>query len=192
MRIGVFGGSFDPVHAGHLAAAREVADRLGLDQVRFVPAARQPFKEAHHAPAAARAEMLDLAVTADRRFVVDRRELQREGTSYMVETLRSLREDFPRDQLFLLVGADAAQDLPAWREAAALPGLADIVVHTRPGAAVPALPWPAQRLDVTVPDVTATAVREAVGAGRPIDGVVPPAVAVYIREHRLYQTEGQC
>ena len=180
------------MHTGHLAAARAVGDRLRLDQVRFIPASTQPFKGAHHAPAGARAEMLDLAVRGDPRLIVDRRELGRPGPSYMMDTLRALRADFPADQLFLMLGADAARDLPAWHESGLVPGMATIVVHARPGAERPTLPWPVEWVDVAAPDVTATAIRHSVAAGKSIDQMVPPGVAAYIRSHGLYQTEDAC
>jgi nicotinate-nucleotide adenylyltransferase len=169
-----------------------VADRLGLDQVRFIPAGVQPFKGGHGAPGGDRAAMLDLAVAGDPRFVVDRRELERPGPSYMIDTLRALKAEFPQDQLFLLLGTDAARDLPAWREADVVPTLATVVVHVRGGAGVPKLPWPVERADVDAPDVTATAVRRAVAQGQAVRAMVPPGVAAYIATHRLYLTEDAC
>jgi nicotinate-nucleotide adenylyltransferase len=192
VRIGVFGGSFDPVHAGHLAAARAVLDRLKLDQVRFIPAALQPLKRGHHASPSARADMLDVAVQGEPRFVVDRRELGRPGPSYMIDTLRALRADFPKDQLFLMLGADAARDLSAWHDVKGIPALARLVVHARPGANVADLPWAADRVEVALPDIAATSVRDAVRAGQPIEALVPKGVAEYIAAHGLYMTEGAC
>ena len=110
----------------------------------------------------------------------------------MIDTLYALKSDFPGDQLFLMVGADAARDLPAWRDASRISGLATIVVHARAGAQFPALPWPVERVEVALPDVTATLVRDAVAAGRSIVSMVPPGVAAYIAAHGLYQTEGAC
>ena len=190
MRIGVFGGSFDPIHRGHLIVAGAAADRLGLDRVHFVPARAQPFKAGRHgADAAERAAMVELAMAADRRFVLDRRELERDGPSYTVDTLRALRTERPADALFLLVGADAAQELPGWREADALPRHARIVVLTRPGVAPPPHPLCADSLEVPAVDLSATEIRERVRRGESIEGLVPAAVARYIEEHGLYRED---
>lgn len=186
MRLGVFGGSFDPVHIGHLVVAECVRSELQLDQVRFVPAARQPLKASGHAASARdRAAMLQAAIADHPAFVMDARELDRPGPSYTVETLRSLRADFPGDQLFFIIGADAARDLDAWHEAGALPALARLVVVTRPGAAVSPQLAP---FVVTVPgiDVSATMVREMVRRGASIRYLVPRPVEDYIKAHGLY------
>jgi nicotinate-nucleotide adenylyltransferase len=188
MRRGVFGGSFDPVHLGHLTVAAAAADRLLLESVHFVPAREQPFKIGGHvATPGDRVAMLELALAlADERFALDTRELEREGPSYTVDTLRSLRAEFPVDELCLLVGADTARDLLEWREAEAIPALARIIVLTRPGAEMPGLEEAGELLEVPRVDVSATEVRERVGRGEPIDDMVPLAVAEYIESHRLY------
>lgn len=187
MRIGVFGGSFDPVHMGHLIAAQEAATRLGLDQVRLVPAGRQPFKrDAHAAPAADRLAMLRLAVEGDARLAVDDREIRRPGPSYTVDTLRELRAAHPDAELCLLVGADAAEDLPTWHDAATIPSLARVVVLTRPGARAPTHPLIAQTLEVPGIDIAATDVRARCRRGESVRYLVPDAVARYIAERRLY------
>ena len=186
MRRGVFGGSFDPVHLGHLIVVAAAADRLLLESVHFVPAREQPFKAGGHAASPEdRVAMLELAL-ADERFVLDTRELDREGPSYTVDTLRALRAEFPADELCLMIGADAARDLPEWREAGAIPALARIVVLTRPGAEMPGLEKVGELLEVPRVDVSATEVRARVGRGEPIDDLVPLAVAEYIESHRLY------
>ncbi len=125
MRIGVLGGSFDPIHIAHLIVAEAAAEQLRLDQVRFIPAAEQPFKpQGHHASAADRVAMLELALQGHPNFFLDLREVERGGPSYTVDSLASLRHDFPEDELFLMVGADAALDLPGWRDASRIGELA--------------------------------------------------------------------
>jgi len=187
VRIGVFGGSFDPVHLGHLIVAREAAARLPLEQVRLVPAGHQPFKrEGHAASAADRLAMLQLAVAGDPLLVADDRELRRPGPSYTVDTLRELRAAEPNAELCLLLGADAAGDLPAWHEAAALPALARVVVLTRPGTPIPDHPLITQTLAVTAIDISATAVRARCRRGESVRDLVPEAVARYLAERRLY------
>ena len=190
MRIGVLGGSFDPVHLAHLTVAEAAAGQLRLDQVRFVPAAEQPFKpEGHHASVGSRVAMLEAAVQDRATFVLDLREVERGGVSYTAETLAGLRHDFPTDELFLLVGADAARELPSWREASRIGELARIVALTRAGEAPPASPCIAQTITVPSLDISSTGVRCAVREGRSLRKLVPDAVAEYIRYHRLYDTD---
>ncbi len=187
--VGLFGGSFDPVHHGHLIVARAVAEAARLREVRFVPAREQPFKTGRHGAAPEqRAAMLDLAVAGEPGFRVERLELDRPGPSYTVDTLRALRAREPGVRFALLVGADAARELPQWKEAPALPGLATLVVFARPGAAVPA-GLPDRTIVVEAPqvDISATAVRARVRAGRSVRYLVPDAVAAYVAAHRLYR-----
>ena len=192
--IGIFGGSFDPVHHGHLIVARAVAERLGLEGVRFVPAREQPFKAGRHAASPqARAAMLELAVAGEAGLAVDRIELDRPGPSFTVDTLRALRSREPGRDFALCVGADAARDLADWREAAALPGLATLVVFARPGAPVPGrLPTGTQVVEAPQLDISATDVRARVREGRSIRFLVPEPVAAYIAAHRLYRESQEC
>jgi nicotinate-nucleotide adenylyltransferase len=190
VRIGIFGGSFDPVHLGHLIVAQEAAGRLALDQVRLVVAGRQPLKRRGHVAAAAdRLAMLSLAVAGDPRLVADGRELDRPGPSYTIDTLRELGREQPGAALCLLVGADAAGDFPQWREAETIPSLATVVVLTRPGMTVPDHLLIGETLEVPAIDISATVVRARCRRGESIRYLVPDAVARYIAERQLY-TEG--
>lgn len=135
--IGVFGGTFDPVHFGHLRTAFEVQARLGMQEVRFIPCADPPHREAPVAPAGLRLRMLEAATSGVEGFSVDDRELERGGPSYTVDTLRSLRAEFPDKALCLLLGLDAFAGLAGWLDWQALPELAHIVVARRPGASAP-------------------------------------------------------
>ena len=185
--IGLLGGSFDPVHHGHLIAGRIAAEALGLDELRFVPAREQPFKQGQHgAPAADRAAMLDLAVAGAPGFAVERVELDRPGPSYTVDTLRTLRTRDPGAALTVLLGADAAAELDVWHRAEELPGLARIVVFGRPGAPMPATPLITGTVEVPALEISATEIRARVRAGRSIRYWVPDAVSEYIARHRLY------
>lgn len=185
--IGLFGGSFDPVHHGHLIVARVAAEALGLAELRFVPALEQPFKRGRHAaPAEHRAAMLELAVAGEPGFAVERAELERPAPSYTVDTLRALRAREPDREFTLLLGADAAAELGAWHRAAELPGLARIVVFARPGSPVPASPLLSLAIEVPGIDISATEIRRRVREGRPLRYWVPDAVAEYVTRHRLY------
>jgi nicotinate-nucleotide adenylyltransferase len=187
VRIGILGGSFDPVHFGHLIVAQEAAARLALDRVRLVVAGRQPFKrEGHAAPAEDRLAMLCLAVAGDPCLIADDREIRRPGPSYTIDTLRELRREQPGGALCLLIGADAAGDFPQWHEAETIPSLATVVVLTRPGTTVPDHPLIAQTLEVPAIDISATLVRARCRRGESIRYLVPDAVARYIAERRLY------
>ncbi|MFN2571999.1 MAG: nicotinate (nicotinamide) nucleotide adenylyltransferase [Gemmatimonadales bacterium] len=183
----LFGGSFDPVHMAHLVVAEAAADALDAT-IRFLPAREQPFKRAaHQGSAEQRAEMLELAVAGNPRLGVERVELGLPAPSYTVRTLRALVARDPGNRFTLLLGADAARDLAAWWEVEALPGLADVVVFARPGAAVPRHPLITRVIPVPMIDLSATHVRERVSQGRSIRYLVPDAVREYIGAHGLYR-----
>ena len=185
--IGLFGGSFDPVHHGHLIVGQVAREKLGLQELRFLPARQQPFKQGRHQTSPEhRAAMLSLAVADTPGFGIERTELDRAGPSYTVHTLQELRQREAGSELVLLLGADAAAELPAWREADRIPQLARVVVFARPGSPVPASPWIAQIIEVPAVDISATEVRRRVSRGQPIRYWVPDAVADYIARHRLY------
>lgn len=188
--IGLFGGSFDPVHHGHLIVGQVAADKLRLDVLRFVPAREQPFKRGTHRTSPEhRAAMLSLATAGTPGFAVELSELRRPGPSYTVDTLRDLRQREPGEELVLLLGADAAADLPAWREAEQIPLLARVAVFARPGSPVPHLPLGSTVIEVPAIDISATEVRERVSRGQSVRYWVPDDVAEYIETHRLYLDE---
>jgi nicotinate-nucleotide adenylyltransferase len=185
--IGLFGGSFDPVHHGHLIVAQVAAEKLELDSLRFVPAREQPFKAGrHHTSSEHRAAMLSLAVVGMPGFSLEPCELERPGPSYTVDTLRHLRKLEPGAEFVLLLGADAAADLPVWKEASQLPDLAHIAVFARPGTAVAESPWISAVIEVPAIDISATEVRRRAHEGLSIRYWVPDRVAEYITTHRLY------
>lgn len=214
-RLRVFyGGTFDPVHDGHLAVARAARDRLGCD-VLLMPAADPPHRAAPGADAAQRAHMLALAVAHEPRLGVDLRELQRDGRSYTVDTLRGMRAEFGEDApIALLVGADSLLGLPGWHQWQALFALAHLVIADRPGSPLDgALP---AELDAAIagrwvdaPQAlreapggclfrlrqpphpgSATEIRHRIAAGGDWQGLLPAAVAGYIRQHGLYGVHG--
>ena len=185
--VGLFGGSFDPVHHGHLVVAQVAAETLGLGSLRFVPAREQPFKRGRHgASPEHRAAMLDRAVSGARGLEVERAELERPGPSYTVDTLRALRAREPGVELTLLLGADAAAELEDWHEAGEIPRLATVVVFARHGASVPGSPLIARTIEVPAIEISATEVRRRVREGRSVRYWVPDPVAEYVSRHRLY------
>lgn len=190
MRKGILGGTFNPPHIAHLIVAQEVRETLGLDQVVLVPTSVHAFKGPASAEPRHRGAMTELAVAGDPGLAVDRIEIQRGGVSYTVDTLRALREREPGTDWTLILGRDALDELPEWREVDALPDLASVVVTTRAGLSSPErLPFGGRCTVIDVPslEVSSTGICECVARGRSIRYWVPPAVEAYIREHGLYR-----
>jgi nicotinate-nucleotide adenylyltransferase len=182
-RVGVFGGSFDPVHVGHLAIANAALEELALDRVLFVPARRSPLKEEGPvAPAEDRLAMLEAATKDEPRFGLSTVELEREGPSYTVDTLASLRG---QGELYLILGGDAYADLERWRDPERVRSLATIVVAARPGA--PNAPRGVRVLDTPLMDISSRVLRARAARGRSLRYLVPEAALRYIEEHRLYR-----
>jgi nicotinate-nucleotide adenylyltransferase len=189
VRIGVFGGTFDPPHLGHLVAAGDAADALGLERVVWIPSALHPFKgESVRTPPELRLEMTRAAIAGDPRFEADDLELRRQGPSYTVDTLRELHARHPGAELFFLTGADNLRDLPKWREPEEVVRLARLVVVSRQGEGVPEdTRFPALAVRVLRFDVSATEVRRRVAAGTSIRYLVPEAVREIVERERLYR-----
>lgn len=185
MRIGVLGGSFDPVHHGHLIAARTLRELLALDLVLLIPAGQQPFKgEGHGAGGVDRAVMAELAIRGDSGLEVDRVEVERAGPSWTVDTLAALKERRPGAELTLLIGADAAVEFPAWRAGERIRELADVRVFTRAGSERPQVGLPI--VEIPAVEISSTGIRARVRAGLSIRYLVPDPVAEYIAVKGLY------
>lgn len=201
MRLGILGGSFDPVHYGHLLLAECCREDCSLDQVWLVPTAVSPHKQDQQpAPARARVDMLELAIGGHPQLVVCQIELQRGGVSYTVDTLEAIARQHPDAELFLLMGSDTLNDLPQWRQPARICQLALPVVVGRQGSAQPN--WAplarlvtasrlgdAQGCRVEMPrvELSSREVRRRVAAGRSVRYWTPRAVEQYIQTHQLYQ-----
>jgi nicotinate-nucleotide adenylyltransferase len=200
----LFGGTFDPVHHGHLIVARALAEQQGFERITFVPAACPPHKAAAGAPAPDRLEMLRLAIAGEKLFDICELELSRTGPSYTIDTLRELRRGHgPGARLHWVIGQDTLEELPKWRRAEEVLAEADLIVVARP-------PWD-QRLDdvfaflsghfsppevqslresvtpTPLIDISSTEIRRRSAAGQSVRYLVPEAVCRYIEEHRLYQ-----
>ena len=188
MRIGVYGGTFDPPHLGHLVAASDACQALGLDRVLWVPSASHPFKGGRvRTPPETRLEMVRAAIAGDPRFAADDLELRRAGPSYTVDTLRELARRHPGAELFLLIGADNLRELPEWREPDEIVRLARLAVVTREGEGVPPESrFPAVPVAVTRVDVSSTEIRRRAAAGEEIRYLVPEPVRAVIARERLY------
>jgi nicotinate-nucleotide adenylyltransferase len=201
MKLGLFGGSFDPIHLGHLLVAQAAIEELGLDRLFFIPAAQSPFKPANQlAPAATRLQLLRLALAGKTNCEIDDQEIRRGGVSYTIETLRDYAKRFPRAELFYLIGADNAAKLNEWREAGELARLTQFVVTPRPvwssgfsrleppEGGTPNFPAPfrGQALKGFPLAVSSSQIRARVKAGQPIEPLVPTAVAEAIHAAELY------
>jgi nicotinate-nucleotide adenylyltransferase len=189
VRLGIFGGSFDPPHLGHLLPVIDAAEALHLDAVRFVPAGEQPFKIGRaSATAAHRLAMTERLVKGIPGFAADPAETERPGLSYTVDTVTKMAAAHPSAELVLLLGADAFALFEQWREPERIRALASIAVLQRGGDA-PISPHAAmvQVLQTRRVDISSTELRARVADGRTIRGFTPDAVADYIAEHRLYR-----
>ena len=191
VQIGVFGGTFDPPHVGHLVVAREALEQLDLDAVWFVPACRSPFKtENESSPPEVRLEMVTRAIRDDVGFQVSRIEVDRDPPSYMVDTLRLLAADEPAAEWTLLLGADQWTSFDQWRDSSGIAAQARIAVMARDGIdlsrapAADAVPWievPVSRIDIS-----SSTVRERVATGRSVRHMIPEAVRAFIESKELY------
>jgi nicotinate-nucleotide adenylyltransferase len=189
MKLGLFGGTFDPVHLGHLLMARAAREEISLDKIFFIPAAQSPFKtNGQSASAAQRLRMLRMALAGETAAEVDPQEINRGGVSYTIETVRSYVHKFPHAQLYYLIGADNAAQLPQWREAQELAGLLEFIIVPRPGETAAPLPslFRTRLLSGFPLGVSSSQIRARLKAGLPIDHLVPATVAEAIRINHLY------
>lgn len=200
MRLGLLGGTFDPVHRGHLAIAAAARDQLGLEKVLFVPAGLPWRKSGREiAPVEDRLAMLRLAIGGEPKFELATMELEREGPTYTADTLEALRAERPGDDLFFIVGQDALVDLPNWVRPERIIELATLAVARRPDVTQAEVEEAARRLpgllervvwlDMPPLDISATEIRARVRRGEAIDGLVPSPVTEYIWERGLYREE---
>lgn len=192
MRLGLFGGSFDPPHVGHLLVAQDAIEALALDHLLVIPAAQQPLKNRDQTPAAHRLAMARACFEGVPRTAVDPVEIARGGLSFMVDTVEEVQRRWPQAQLHLLIGSDVVSTLPRWKDAARLLGMVRLVVLSRESGGAPpadqeihggaAAEWLATRRV----DVSSTEVRTRVRNGQSIKGFVPDTVATYIASTGLY------
>ncbi len=212
--IGILGGTFDPIHFGHLRPAMEIMRALDLEEVRFIPAANPPHRSAPSAGASERMSMVELAISGTSGFRADDREIRRGGISYSVPTLESIRGELGPVPLCLFVGMDAFLGLESWHRAPELPELAHLVVIQRPGWGLPpedtALPaWlrgrrctddgalarsPAGQLvfqPVSPQNISGSHIRAALGRGESVQGLLPAVVEEFIASHGLYRNPTQ-
>ncbi len=197
-RVGILGGTFDPLHDGHLVAANEAAWELGLERVLFMPAGNPPHKQDEVVTSAEhRVAMVRLAIADNPRFELCTIELERSGPSYTVDTLRELRAREPAIEPYFIIGMDSLADLPSWHDPGGILKLAHLVAMHRAGWDVVdvkqldrVVPGAASRVKILrIPglDIASTDLRERIAAGRPVRYLMPDPVIAYIEEHRLYR-----
>ena len=189
-KIGIMGGTFDPIHNGHLVAASEVADRFTLDEVLFVPTG-QPWQKVERAVSRAedRYLMTVVATASNPRFSVSRVDIDRGGPTYTVDTLSELHDALPDAELFFITGADALAQILSWKDSDELFGLAQFIGVTRPGYELSESGLPADRvalMEVPAMAISSTDCRDRVHAGEPVWYLVPDGVVQYISKHHLY------
>lgn len=186
----MFGGTFDPVHNGHLSAGLSAIRQLNLDQIRLIPVCQQPLKRSAPVTSANdRVAMLELATEDQPAFVVDLREIDRGGLSYTADTIAELRMEFLGDELFLLLGSDAAKDFSRWRDTSEIERDVQLVILTRPGSETMGPILSGIYLEVPLVDVSSSMIRTTVRRGGVIDEMVPASVASYIHDRGLYQSD---
>lgn len=195
--LGVIGGTFDPIHIGHLVVAQRSMEELGLDGVIFVPAGTPPHKlDRHHTAVEHRMAMTRLAIAGNYRFSISDRDIRPDRPSYTVDLLRDLKADYPDANLTFIIGGDSLRDFPTWHDPEGIVRLARIAVVRRPGAEVPesvyeevrGLREAAHMVDAPLLDVSATDLRARASRGQSIQYLVPDAVWAYVRERQLYRS----
>jgi len=189
-RIGIYGGTFDPIHIAHLIFADRAREQLDLEKVLFLPAAIPPHKQGKGiSDGKRRLEMVEIAIAGNPTFEANPIELNRSGVSYTIDTLRDLAKEYPGDELILLVGADMLMDFPNWREPAAILQMARIAYAERPGVPIEhSLPQDRLvRVAMAPIDLSSTEIRARVHEGRTVRYVVPAGVEAYIHAHGLYR-----
>lgn len=188
MKIGILGGTFNPVHIGHLILAEEVREKLCLDKVIFVPAYLPPHKvNSDIASAADRYNMLRLATRSNRMFAVSAIELKRSGKSYTIDTVKEFKKTYPHDELYFITGSDLLKYLEDWKDLSEIIKIVKFVVATRPGYALEKIPAYIQTVAIRAVDVSAFEIRNCIKNGLSFRYLVPEAVLSYIKKKGLYK-----
>ncbi|MCK5594842.1 nicotinate-nucleotide adenylyltransferase [bacterium] len=193
MRIGIIGGTFNPIHYGHLVSASEICDKFKLDKVIFVPSALNPLKnasnlaEAHH-----RLNMIKLAIADDPRFEVSDIEIKRGGTSYTIDTIKTFVKDYGKDvNIYFIIGADAFLEINSWASPDALLKMCKFIVTTRPGydikEAKPVFKKLIKVMKITCLKISSSDIRERIKTGAPIKYLLSEKIENYIKKHKLYK-----
>lgn len=188
MRIGILGGTFNPVHIGHLILAEEAREKLGLDRIIFVPTALPPHKEdLNIAPASDRLKMIKLAIGGNKYFTVSDMEIKRQGRSYTIDTLNELKRRYGKDELYFIIGSDLLKYLDEWKDLAQIIKMVKFLAATRPGYPLEQIPNYIQTLAIRAVDVSGFEVRQCVRENKSFRYLVPDKVFGYINKKGLYR-----
>ncbi len=187
LRIGIFGGTFDPIHAGHLIAAKAALNQLSLDKLYFVPTASSLGK-VHSASAAQRAQMVELAIHGEPKFALSMADINRKSPTFTIDTLHDFASKFPRAKLFFLLGADAFANIENWKDSAALFDVATFVVITRPGYESPLKTSASSCINLKIEaiDLSSSEIRELLASHQNVESKIPEQIKTYIETHGLY------
>ncbi len=189
MKIGILGGTFNPVHIGHLILAEEAREKLGLDKVIFIPANLPPHKDnVDIAAAEARLKMLKLAIKGNKHFAVLDLEIRRPGRSYTIDTIRELKQKYSRDELYFIIGSDLLKYLEEWKDLNEITKMVKFIAATRPGYPLEDIPAYIKTLSIRAVDISGFEVRECVKGDKSFRYLVPEPVYNYINKNKLYKT----
>ena len=188
MKIGILGGTFNPIHIGHLILAEQVREKLSLDKVIFVPANLPPHKDnGDIAPARERLRMLELGIQGNKKFAISDIEVKRGGRSFTVDTLKEMRKIYPNDDLYFISGSDLLKYLDEWKDITDVFALTKFVVATRPGYPLENLPKQIITIPINALDISAFTIREKIKNNNSVQYIVPDAVISYIKKKGLYK-----
>lgn len=188
MKIGILGGTFNPIHLGHLILAEEAREKLNLDKVIFVPAYLAPHKDnSDIAQATERFKMVSLAVKGNRYFSVSDMEIKRDGRSYTIETVKAFKKLYPEDELYFIIGSDLLKYLDDWKDLPEILELVKFIVATRPGYPLEKIPSYISTLPIRAVDISGFEIRQAIRQNRSYRYLVPEAVFHYLTKKRLYR-----
>ena len=189
MRIGMLGGTFNPIHIGHLILAEELREKLKLDKIIFVPAYLPPHKDnSDIAPAKTRYGMIKLAIKTNRYFSVSDTEIKRDGRSYTIDTIKEFKNIYPKDELYFIIGSDLLKYLDAWKDLDEIIKMVRFIVATRPGYPLEKIPSHISTLPIRAVDISGFEIRKAIRENKSFRYLVPEAVFKYIVKNKLYKT----
>lgn len=188
MKIGILGGTFNPIHIGHLILAEEAGEKLSLDRLIFVPAYLPPHKDnSGIAPAGERLKMVRLAIKDNRNFFVSDIEIRRDGRSYTIDTLKGFKKNYPKDDLYFIIGSDLLKYLEEWKELNEIISMVKFITATRPGYPLEKIPSYIKTMEIRAVDVSGFEIRSRIAQGKSFRYLVPESVFNYISKNGLYK-----